>query len=302
MIRRDYFKDRAAVIVESGKLIATFLQDDGAKLVSLKERDTEKELLVTKPDENYKVLTYDGTYIESECSGFDDMFPTVDPYTPSEGPFKGITYPDHGETCRIPYNAEISNGKLILSADSHRFPISYKKCVSASDDGGIDIEYEISNNGDYPFPFLWAGHIMLKGEDDMKITPPFADDIPVEAMFCTPGYTFESLPLDRLSGYQPKDGAAYKFYYIAEIPTGHFEITYSNGKSLIFEYDEKKLPYLGIWLNNGEFQDGYSITPEPCTVPFDSPEKAHDRGYNSVIEAKEKFMFTIHLTIKEESI
>ena len=102
-VKCSHFKNRTAVSIQSNSLKATFLPDDGAKMASLIRIRDGKELLAVKPDETYRVLTYDGDYVSSECSGFDDMFPTVDPYTPTEGAYRGITYPDHGETCRIPY-------------------------------------------------------------------------------------------------------------------------------------------------------------------------------------------------------
>ena len=64
--------------------------------------------------------------------------------------------------------------------------------------------------------------------------------------------------------------------------------------------DERKLPYLGIWMNNGEFQDIYTITPEPCTVPFDAPDRAAKRGITSVIAPREHFSFEIKITVKED--
>ena len=103
-------------------------------------------------------------------------------------------------------------------------------------------------------------------------------------------------------GYAPKTGAAYKFYYTEPMKEGYFGLKYSNGASLLFELDEKKLPYLGIWLNNGEFQDIYTITPEPCTVPFDAPDRAAKRGITSVIPSKSEFSFEIQITAKEADI
>ena len=118
MIWLEYFKDRPAVCIQNSQVKATFLPLDGAKMVSLVRLKDGKELLAVKPNKNYKVLTFDGDYVSSECSGFDDMFPTVDPYTPTVGAFKGITYPDHGETSRIPYDLNTTGGEIILFANS----------------------------------------------------------------------------------------------------------------------------------------------------------------------------------------
>ena len=105
------FKDRPAIVVESGSFIATFLPQDGGKLVSLKVRGSGKELMVVKKEPNYKVLAYDGDYVSSECRGFDDMFPTIDPVKVKTISGEWIEYPDHGEICRVGFNFEIKEDK-----------------------------------------------------------------------------------------------------------------------------------------------------------------------------------------------
>ena len=300
MISLTKYKDRPAILVKSSTLKATFLPLDGAKLVSLIRISDGKELLSTRPDSKYKVLAYDGDYVDSECSGFDDMFPTVDPFTPKSGPFKGVTYPDHGETCRIPYEVTFSQDELIMTAQSKIFPITYKKRVTAKDNGEIVLSYLIENKGDHDFPFLWAGHVMLQGEEGMKIVSPFDESVPTKMMFAPKGVDESALSLTGLSAFEPKTGSAYKFYYEKPMPNGVFGAQYKDGSSLLFTVDEKKLPYLGYWINNGEFQDIYTLTPEPCSVPYDSPERASEKGLTSIIKAQESFSFEIEITITEK--
>ncbi len=294
MITYGKYKNRPSVIVQSETLRAVMLPEDGAKMTSLTGVKNNKELLLTKSGEEYKVLTYEGNYVESECSAFDDMCPTIDPYTSDFGENVGKTYPDHGECCRLPYKVEITKDAAVLTARSRLFPITYKKTV-AINNRGIRLTYEVENHGVEEFPFLWAGHIMLKGEDDMELRTPFAPDAPIEMMFATSGYDQNTLPKKRLSGFHPGKGAAYKFYYLEPIKEGRFSAVYADGKELIFAYDKEKLPYLGVWLNNGEFQNLYNIAPEPCNIPFDSPHKAKMRGYTASIPAKGKFEITIDI-------
>lgn len=299
-IYESTYKDRPAFVVQSKEMQAVFLPLDGGKMVSLCVGDKGKELLVTKKGEQYKTLTYGGDYVSSECSGFDDMFPTVDPYQPMDGHYQGIIYPDHGEICRIAHDVQITEKELILKAESKLFPLSYKKIVTANAEGGLDLDYYISNTGAVDFPFLWAGHIMLQGEDGMRLFTSFSNGIPIEMMFCTEGEDAAQLPLDRLCGYRAGQGAAYKYYFLEPMPNGVFGVQYPDDSSLVFEVDPQKIPYLGLWINNGEFQDLYSITPEPCTVPFDSPGRAKKRGYQSMIQAHSEFTFKLRIIWKQK--
>ena len=297
-VTHAHHKNRRSVAIQSSSLKATFLPDDGAKMASLVRLRDGKELLAVKANDSYRVLAYNGDYVSSECSGFDDMFPTVDPYTPTQGVYCGVTYPDHGETCRLPYQLTIEEDEIVLYAHSQLFPITYQKRISVEGES-VKVAYRIENHGDAPFDFLWAGHIMLQGEDGMELLTPFDKNAPVEMMFAPQDIDVTSLFKNQLTGFVPKQGAAYKFYYTEPMKEGRFGVKYRDGSQLLFEVDEKKLPYLGIWLNNGGFQDIYTITPEPCTVPFDSPERAAKRGITSVIASREHFSFEIKITVKE---
>jgi len=299
MIYETIFKDRPAIAVESEKLVALFLPKDGGKMASLKRKCDGKELLAVKEGDTYKVLTETGSYVDSECSGFDDMFPTVDPYTPSEGKYKGVTYPCHGEVCRISHEYKILENQVNFFAKSKLFDVTYYKSVAITKNGGFAIRYVIENLGDEDFPFLWAGHVMLKGEDGMRVLTPFPDDTKTEFMFASTGYDTEKLPKDRLSGYVPEKGATYKFYYLDKTPEGWFGLSYPDNSKLYFNYNKDVLPYLGIWLNNGEFQNIYTITPEPCNLPFDAPHKAAERGLNASIKAKDSFEFVLNIELEK---
>lgn len=299
MIYETKFKDRLAIAVETNKLIALFLPNDGGKMASLKRKYDGKELLAVKDGDTYKVLTEGGSYVESECSGFDDMFPTVDPYTPDGGRYKGVTYPCHGEVCRIPHEYEFLENQVDFFAKSKLFDVEYHKSVAVTNNGGFAIKYNIKNLGEEDFPFLWAGHIMLNGEDGMRVLTPFSEDTKTEFMFASGGYDKDALPKDHLMGYIPEKGATYKFYYLDKIPEGWFSLLYPDNSKLIFNYDKEVLPYLGIWLNNGEFQNIYTITPEPCNLPFDAPNRAKERGLNANIKAKDSFEFVLNIELEK---
>ena len=287
------FKDKPAICIESSNLRATFLPEDGGKMASLQVIDTGKELLAVKPNKEYKTLTYKGSYVDSECSGFDDMFPTIDPYTSEEGEYKGITYPDHGEVCRLSFEVMESDGGIRMVCYSKQFRISYEKVIRPQQDS-ICILYSISNLGKEDFPFLWAGHIMLRGEAGMRLFSPYREDSPTELMFGPKNKDMSMLSKDRLGEFQA-DGDAYKFYYLEPMDKGQFGIEYPDGSNLIFRIDETKVPYLGVWMNNGSFQDIHTITPEPCTIPYDAPDKAKEKGYVSMVPAGNSFTFTLEI-------
>ena len=295
-ITRTTYKSRPALAVTTHTMTALFLPEDGGKLASVKAADGF-EFLCQNPSPDYAPLAYDGSYVDSECASFDDMFPTVDPYTLAEGDYAGVTYPDHGETCRLSYKVTQRGLGVALSADSRILPLTYEKIITPQADGSITITYAIENRANEPFPFIWAAHCMLRGQDDLRILTPYPEDTPLTYMF---GATHaDGLPLDRLSGYCPGSGRAYKYYFDEPSDGGFVSAIYKDSGHR-FEMDfgtpfGSALPYLGVWINNGEFKDYYNIAIECATAPYDAPERAMQSGYCSEIPRKSKWEFTLRI-------
>lgn len=149
-ITHDTYKNRPALRVTTASLSALFLPEDGGKLASITANTDGFEFLCQNPSPTYTRLAYDGCYVDSECASWDDMFPTIDPYTPTEGDYAGITYPDHGEVCRLPMTATVEGETLTLSCVSRLFPITYEKKITPEADGALALTYTVENRGRDP--------------------------------------------------------------------------------------------------------------------------------------------------------
>ncbi len=293
-IYQSTYKDRPAIVVESDTLKASFLPQDGGKLASLITA-SGRELLIQNPGEKYAVLTPGGSYADAECSGFDDMFPTIDPCTTDEGIYAGITYPDHGEACRLPMEPELCEDRVILRGKSRIFDLSYTKEIKAEDDGAISVCYTFTNHTDEPFLYLWAAHCLLAGDPDGIVTAPYEIDEPSFMMFGPPNV--EQYSRTRLQP-EPSDLFPYKYYYLEPAREGWCGYQYpSYGEEFRLSYDPEKVPYLGIWLNNGGFGGLYCVGLEPCTAPFDRPDTAKERGCASYLPANGSVTFTVKLEL-----
>lgn len=297
-IRPDHYKDRPALRVETDTLTALYLPEDGGKLVSLKAARDGFEFLCQNPDPAYARLAYDGSYIDSECASWDDMFPTIDPWTPGEGPFAGKTWMDHGEVCRLPMQTTVTDTAVRMRTSLRELPVDYEKVVTPQPDGLLAVTYTLANRGRHPFPFIWAAHCMLRGTDDLIVETPYPVDAPAAYMFG--GDEAPALPRDRLIGYAPGTGPAYKFYYTDPTDGGFVAGKYTgSGHRFEMDYraDAAAVPYVGIWINNGSFKNLYNIALECCTAPYDAPDKALQKGYCSVLEPGETRTFTIRIRI-----
>ena len=298
-ITHDTYKNRPALRVTTTSLSALFLPEDGGKLASVTANTDGFEFLCQNPAMAYARLAYDGCYVDSECASWDDMFPTIDPYTPTAGDYAGITYPDHGEVCRLPMTVTTEGDSLILSCVSRLFPITYEKRVTPEPDGALALTYTVANRGREDFPYVWAAHCMLRGSDDMVVYTPYPADAPVFYTFGPEGR--ETFLRDRLMGDRPGEGAAYKYYFTEPTDGGFVGAEYTaSGHRFEMDYraNPEVIPYIGIWINNGSFKNYYNIALECATAPYDAPDKAKAKGYCSVLKAGETLRFTVRVRVQ----
>ena len=299
------YKDLLAVIVESDILMATFLPYNGAKMASLYDKIGKRELLCQADGDTYRPIGLYSSYIDGECSAFDDMFPTIDPYTPDFGPRSGIDYIDHGEVCRSPFVYAIKDNSLVMSFTSQRLSYTYLKTVSLTDDGYIKLSYDIKNNdtSSIPFDYLWAAHIMIAAVEGGQIVTSYSEGDDVEVMFddfSRYGKRWDKLKYstDMLrSNTYSENGDAYKLYFTNPAPEGKLSYIYPDKSALTLTYDSKILPYIGVWMNNGHFKGMYNVAPEIASIPYDAPQEAAKRGIQSFIEAGKSVCFDIVISI-----
>ena len=115
-INKSTYKDQNAIKMESDKLLLKMLPDSGGKIASIIEKETSKEFMVQSSEKQYKKVPFGGSYIDGECSGMDDMFPTVDFCHYEKEPWIGIKLADHGEVWNL-------KAETIISKDSVEFII-----------------------------------------------------------------------------------------------------------------------------------------------------------------------------------
>ena len=193
-----HYKDRPCIQITSGNMSAIFLHEDGGKLISLQYDGVE--YLAQRKGDAYLRLFEDSSYVESECSSFDDMFPTIDPCIIGD-----FTYPDHGQVCRRPFQLELGDDSFALSCEVDSVNAFFTKTISV-ENGALVIKYTIENKNNFPLPYIWAGHIMLVGEQGAYAVTPFAKDAPHTVCFGT-------LPTDKTTLQEYGENKEYKFYY-----------------------------------------------------------------------------------------
>ena len=131
------------------------------------------ELLLQRANDTYLLAPYDGDYVtQGECSGFDEMFPSIGRCFYEGYPWRGTPIPDHGEVWSIPWAWDQQDERLHLVTYGVRFPYRLEKWISFADDSTLRADYRLTNLSAFDLDFMWAAHMMLNLEEGAELALP----------------------------------------------------------------------------------------------------------------------------------
>ncbi len=306
-INESVYKDQPAVTIESAVIAAQFLPGIGAKMASLRYKPLDLELLVQRPGAAYLRQPYDGDYVAGECSGFDDMFPTIDACFYQSYPWKGTPIPDHGEVWSLPWQCEADAGSLHMQTRGVRFPYRIEKWIAFDGERSLQWRYRLTNESPFAMDFMWAAHMMIVLEEGAEIVlPPGVNHIVNRLSFNGALGNYGDIldwPVARLPDGSERDLSrvrppsardADKYFVKGRMPAGWCALTYPrSGLTLTVSFSNDTVPYLGILLNEGGWGDLYNIFIEPCTASFDDLNVAKTRGECSTVAAGGVYEWTL---------
>jgi hypothetical protein len=290
-----------------------FLPSIGAKMASLVYKPCDLELMVQAPGEQYLLQPFDGDYVAGECTGFDDMFPTIDLCYCDQFPWQGTKMADHGEVWSLPWQHAIDSKRLHFSVHGVRFPYRLDKWASFTGDRILHLDYCLTNLSPFDLDFVWAAHMMINIEEDAELVLPNG----VKSIVGTfdigsglGGYGDEyAWPVGRLPDGRLKDfrkleprsaQAAYKYYVKGSLPEGQCTVKYHRSDfSLTLSFPEEKVPYLGVLPNEGGWRGYYNIFLEPCTASFDRPDAARYRGEVSTLPGGSTYEWYLEIALAD---
>jgi len=308
MIKHSKYKNKDSLVLESSKIRAEIIPNPGGKVASLINKQTGYEYMLQRPSSTYKDQPFGGNYVEGECSGFDDMFPTIDECLYLDHPWEGIKMMDHGEVWSLPWEYELSNEKLSLEVLGVNFPYKLRKQLSFQDENTLLVDYRLTNLGETSFEFLWAGHMMINIEEGTKLNVP--EDCKQAVRILTNGkgkfgdthewpfilgdngrYRADISRAEITKGFE-------KYYFTNQLAKGWCNLAYPDqNNSLTIEFSERSVPYLGILMNENGWDNIYNIIIEPCTISYDRPDVAREYGQVSKVDAGEQYDWFVKLKV-----
>lgn len=295
--------------MENDRIRTEFIPEPGGKMVSFIDKRCGYEFLVQKPAAIYRDQPFDGIYTDGECSGYDDMFPTIDACVYEQEPWKGVLLADHGEVWSLPWEPVITAEGLELTVNGKRFPYTLSKRIRFAGENTLRISYHLYNNSDYDFEFLWAGHFMINMEEGMQVTLPGDCKKAVSILTNTgrpygevmdwPDFKGRDGQLYRADISRPASSEGFEKYYFQQpLTQGWCTLNYPlDAKKLTISFSVDTVPYLGILMNENGWDNLYNIFIEPCTVCYDRPDVAKQYGQVSKVTAGSNYEWYVDLTL-----
>lgn len=302
------YKNKNSIVLENNRIRAEVIPSPGGKLVSLIDKKLGFEYMVQRPHQIYRDQPFDGIYTEGECSGFDDMFPTIDTCEYLLPPWKGVKMADHGETWSLPWSFSINDNSVTMEVKGIRFPYILKKTISFIQNNCLEWTYTLVNDSDSDFEYLWAGHFMINAEEGMKIELP-EDCREAFSVLSNSGRTFGetiSWPMQKDKTKKiyradivrsPSINGFEKFYFSNKLENGWCRLLYPDGKQLTVSFSSDTVPYLGMLINENGWDNLYNLFIEPCSVCFDRPDIARNKGQISKVNARSSICWNLQVTI-----
>jgi galactose mutarotase-like enzyme len=293
------YKDFSSITIESASVRIELVPEIGAKLVSILYKPTGKEWLLDSGQRPLRQPEFGSTFSNWDMSGFDECFPTINPcHVEME---EKISLPCHGEVWSIPWNYEVEEDSVVCSVRSPQLPYRLTRRISFTSAAQIRLDYQVENEGNLPLPFLWVPHPQFNVDEPTSILLPPQ----VQEMLCVyGGHTLQNGELyewDAISLMSPEiTGDGRKFYFPGKVSAGWSGLYgQESGNFLIISVPPDKVPYLGVWMDEGMFNDRATCALEPSIGYYDALDMAVANGTAQEIPPNGSFSWHLNITLGE---
>lgn len=304
-----------AYVLENEALRTIVVPELGAKLVSLFDKRSQQEWLVDSADRPLKKVAYAAVFTDQDMSGWDEMFPTIVACEyPAPGRNNGAYLPDHGEVWALPWKLEEAPPDVLkLSVEGVALPYRLTRSLVFATVDTLRMEYWLENLGAEDLPYIWAAHPQFAcgGSAEIRFPAQVREVCNTlganwgwgepETQFAWPlAVRLDGQPfrIDRTSSASLKQ--ARKFFVLPEIRAAWAGLVRQPaGDWLQLAWDPEKVPYLGLWIDEGALSHTTVAAPEPTTGFYDSLAIAWEKQEVTVLapRASQSWSLTVRLGI-----
>lgn len=319
-ISRTSWYGQEAWALENDTLRTVVVPAVGAKLVSLLDKRTRLEWLAGPGDRPFKNIPYGASFVEQDMSGWDEMFPTIVACEyPAPGEKNGAPLPDHGEVWPLSWALEPAGpNRLRLSVEGRALPYRLTRTLAYNAADTLHMHYTLENLSRERMPYIWAAHPQFVcGEGAEILLPPQVTEVcntlPADWGWGAPETRFDwpealsteqivlridgrRVRIDRTGPASLKQ--ARKFFVLPETRAEWAGLTrHPAGDWLRLDWHPDKIPYLGLWVDEGALSHSTVVALEPTTGFYDSLALAWEKNEITVLESGATHTWTLTVRI-----
>jgi hypothetical protein len=309
-IKQKQFQGLECHTMENSEVSLSLLPEVGGKMISLMSKRTGFEFL-SLSGRPFRKPAYGEDFEALDISGFDECFPAIGKGIYPERPWEGIEIPDHGELFTLPWDCEIVDDRIIMTVSSVRFSYRFTKTLSLSCTE-LCIDYELENLSPYEFKYIWSPHPLFTAMPKTKICLPEGVGLRAyDSHQSVPGRQIRQVgwphakqpdgSIVDISVLKPAHAKTAAKYFTTQLKEGWCGLQYPDGHALKILFPAEKIPYLGLWINEGGWPSSdpsYNIAMEPCTGCPDELETAIQNGEYASIGNRQKKQWHLILSIR----
>ena len=273
--------------LRSGRAALAVVPELGARIISLKDLQTEREWL-WHPGEHlelFKNQPHDAFW-ESPLAGMDGCLPTILPCA-----WRGRKLPDHGEVWNGPWEVDMDawqQGVLKTSIQLASSPFVFERAIELQE-REIQLSYKLSNVSGAEEQFLWAVHPLL------RLTAGDRLELPGSTRRLLNGAAWVD---DVVSGAAPQNCAKAFAHPVSE---GRAVVKNDlTGDRLEFVWDSLQNNSLGLWITRGGWHGYHHFAIEPSNADHDCLATASGRNCCGIVAGNSSVGWQLTLRVGEQ--
>lgn len=289
-----------SIQVGSAAVSVTILPARGGKIASLLDKQSGREWLVQPARPLLEPLRYGSSFVAGDMCGWDEMLPTIIACRyPSADRIRRVHLPDHGELWACEWHVlERTSDSVLMAVEGRVLAYRLVRRITVTD-ATMRLDYRLTTAE--PLWLLWAAHPQFVCMRDTRIALPqqvhelLDVTVPDNPVQC-------SWPAD--SPDHPNAlprGEGRKLYVAPDTSVDWAALVDNDYCWLRLSWDVRRVPYLGVWLDNHAYAGEPVVALEPSTGYYDDLERAHRMGKVPLIDPAGEFRWSIEATVASGS-
>jgi galactose mutarotase-like enzyme len=296
-----------ALYLENDVLKLAVLPGLGAKIASLVYKPQNFEVFFQPVNGRYDLPAYGDEFSAYDTSGSDEMFPTIDICNDIANPT--TQWPDHGEIWALPWHCMFDSKGLYGRVQGVMHNYIFERHITLNGNE-VNLAYRITNKDNRLLYGLWAFHGLVAVDEQTEILLPGVNKVinvhdsallgAVDTLHFYP-VNATGIELNKIAPASTKKSE--KYYVNGLVQEGNCSLLL-NKKQLEYQllFNPKKLPYLGVWINEGGFKNEYNVALEPCNGFYDTAEMAAKNGTLTPLKPGQSITFNLNIVLTPTAI